>query len=103
MRKTILSVIAACFVLGLISQAFSNDRTDDPLGVAVSPQTLLLDSDQGGLVMVHTSIPYSEVDHGSLALDGVLVSWTKADARGHLVAAFDEMAIKTIVAPPGLC
>jgi hypothetical protein len=89
-------------LFGLIGQAFSNSagRVDDPLGVAVSPQTLLLSSDQGGRVTVHTSIPCSSVDRGTLALNGVPVSSVGADALGHLVAGFDEAAIKAVVTPP---
>jgi hypothetical protein len=36
-----------------------------------------------------------------LALNGVPVSWTKADSRGNLVGKFAESAIKAIVSPPG--
>ena len=102
MRKVVVLTVAACVLLGLMGQAFSsnNGRTDDPLGVAVSPQTLLLSSDQGGRVTVHTSIPYRSVDPGTLELNGVPVAAVGADSLGHIVANFDEGAIKSIVAPP---
>ena len=89
-------------LFGLIGQAFSNGsgRTDDPLGVAVSPQTLLLSMDQGGRITVHTTIPWGSVDRNTLALNGVQVSSVGADSLGHLVANFDEAVIKSIVAPP---
>ena len=87
--------------LGLMGKAFSGARTEDPLGVAVSPQMILLGSDQGGDVSVHTDIPYGSVDCSTLALNGIPVSWTKADSCGNLVAKFDEWAVKAIVAPPG--
>ena len=102
MRRTgLISLLVVACVLTLIGQAVSNNRTDDPLGVAVSPQTLLLGEDQGGDVMVHTYIPYGSVDRASLALNGIPVSWTKADSRGNLVAAFDEPVVKSQVEPPG--
>ena len=102
MRKAMISAVAACVLFGLIGQAFSNGtgRTDDPLGVAVSPQTLLLNSEQGGSVTVHTSIPCGSVDRATLELNGVLVSSVGADSVGHLVANFNEAAIKAVVAPP---
>lgn len=102
MRRMILSFVAVGVLLVVIGQAFSSNsgRTDDPLGVAVSPQTLLLSSDQGGSVTVHTSIPYGSVDRGTLILNGVPVWWTKADSLGHLVANFRESEVKAIVSPP---
>ena len=68
--------------------------------VLISPQTLLLSSEQGGSVVVHMVIPYSQVDSSTVVLDGVPALGTKADLRGDLVAYFDEVAIKAIVAPP---
>jgi hypothetical protein len=100
MKKTIINTCIITIVLGLAGTVFSNNRTDDPLGVAVSPQTLLLGCDQGGYVVVHTKIPYGSVDRTSLELIGVAVSWTKFDDCGNLVAYFDEDAVKAIVTPP---
>ena len=68
--------------------------------VLISPQTLLLSSEQGGSVVVHMAIPCSQVDSSTVALDDVPALYTKADSRGDLVAYFDEVAIKAIVAPP---
>ena len=99
-RKSFIFVTFTCFMLVFIGQAFSGNRSDDPLGVAVSPQTLILGVDQGGWVSVHTDIPYGSVDLSSLALNGVMVSWTKADSTGNLVGKFKEAAIKAIVTPP---
>jgi len=101
MSRHIITAFAVCLALGLFAdQALSNARTDDPLGVAVSPQNLLLSSDQGGAVTVHTSIPYGSVDCASLTLSGVPVVFTKADDCGNLVARFSETAVKAIVSPP---
>jgi len=71
------------------------------LGVAVSPQTLLLGSDQGGRVAVHTDIPIRTVNTTTLRLNGVPAKGVGVDALGHVVGLFDEQAIKSIVAPPG--
>jgi hypothetical protein len=92
--------VVAVLALGLASQVFSNGRTTDPIGVAVSPQTLILSLDQGGAVTVHTAVPFSTVDRGSLTLNGVPADATWADNRGNVVARFSETAIEALVAPP---
>lgn len=100
MRSIVLSLGILCLVLVLVSgAAFSNSRTEDPLGIAVSPQTLLLSQSQGS-VSVHTDIPYGSVLLASLDLNGVVPCGTKADARGCLVAKFLENDVKAIVSPP---
>jgi hypothetical protein len=80
--------------------AFSNKRTDDPIGVAVSPHSLQLGLNQGGKVTVHTSVSYGLVEIGSLTLNGIGVSAAFADSQGNLVAVFSESAVKAIVSPP---
>ena len=77
-----------------------NQRTEDSLGVAVSPHTLLLSRNQGGSVVVHTYIPYSTVDTSTVTLNDVPAEWTKADDCGNLVAYFDEWTIKDLVSAP---
>ncbi len=83
-------------IIGLVE----TDSAVRGIVVAVSPHTLLLGSVQGGSVVVHADIPYSQVDLSTLALDGIAVLHTQADSRGDLVAYFDEAAVKEIVAPP---
>lgn len=103
MRPVSIAVLAVLLVIvgtGLVL-ANSNDRTDDPLGVAISPQTLLLGSVQSGTVVVHTAIPYSTVDASSLKLEGICASGVGADSLGHVVASFPEDAVKDLVSPPG--
>jgi hypothetical protein len=93
-----LSVILGFSILA--GPAFSGERSDDPLGVAVSPQTLILGSVQGS-VSAHTDIPFSSVDKSQpVTLNGVLAYYLKADACGNLVAKFRELEIKAIVEPP---
>lgn len=100
MKRTLVAMCGFGLVLALTSEGLSNNRTDDPLGIAVSPQTLILDSDQGGRVTVHTAIPASQVDRSSVALNGIPASSTGVDLRGNLVANFLEADIKAIVEPP---
>jgi hypothetical protein len=85
----------------LTTPAQSGQRSDDPLGIAVSPQTFILDAEQGS-VSVHTSIPFSSVDKTkSVTLNGVDAIYLKADDCGNLVAKYDEHEIEETVAPPG--
>jgi len=101
MKRAIVSALVLCLGLGLfMGDAFSGARSEDPLGIAVSPQTLLLGADQGGTVAVHTEIPYGSVNRASLELNGIPVRSTKADACGDLVAFFSEAAVKEIVSVP---
>ncbi len=100
----VLCMLASCSSGGITSadvdRTIDNGNTDDALGVAVSPQTLLLSSNQGGFVVVHTFIPYSTVNRTGLTLNFVPAFRTKADDCGNLVAYFNEAAIKAIVTPP---
>jgi len=96
-------LMAGLIMFGLVSTsllAMGNDRTDDPLGIAVSPQVLLLGKVQTGTVKVHTYIPLFVVNPLSLELNGVPAIGAYADALGQLVAVFAEEEIKSIVAPP---
>ena len=100
MRKSLGVVLGAVAALGLASQVLSNSRTTDPLGIAVSPQTLILSLDQGGAVTVHTAVKFSTVDTESLKLNGVPADAAWADSRGNVVARFNEAAVEALVAPP---
>jgi hypothetical protein len=87
-------------MLGLLSAlAFAGGASDLEISIKVSPNRIVLDSD-GSWVTVHTDIALYLVDTASLTLNGVPVAWTKADARGNLVAKFAEADIKAIVSPP---
>jgi len=98
-RWVVASGVAAAVMIVAVS-SFGGARTDDPLGVAVSPQKLLLGTEQTGSVKVHTGIPFSKVDRSSLYLNGVAATGSYADSLGHIVAVFDEDAIKAIVYIP---
>ncbi len=100
MNKHYGAICGCCIVLLLAAEGLCNSRTEDPIGVAISPQTLILGTDQGGRVTVNTAIPYSTVDVATLALQGVPAVGAMADNRGELVALFDELAVEAIVQPP---
>jgi len=96
-------ICALCLVLGFTGFTLCSNRTDDPIGVAVSPQTLVLDWDQG-CVCVHTDIPLSQVCRESIILSAGTSSIEPisvgADSRGSVVAQFEEAAVEAIVSPP---
>lgn len=91
---SLLAVSAVCVLLSM--SAFAADLEID---VKVSPNTIVLAS-EGTLVTIHTNIALSAVDTGSLTLNGIPVAWTKADAKGNLVAKFNQYEIKAILTPP---
>ncbi|MBW7865129.1 MAG: hypothetical protein GX580_05085 [Candidatus Hydrogenedens sp.] len=94
-------LVSLCLGVGLFSNAACcGSRTEDLLGVAVSPQTLILSQVQGGTVTVHTAILARDVNAASLKLNGIAVSWTHVDNHGQIVGEFDESAVKAIVSPP---
>jgi len=100
-------VVCAC-VLTAVWGSFMGDacriHAGDPVArdiwVKISPNTIVLGSDKGDRVTVHTDIPLVVVDRSSIALNGVGPVLIKADNRGNLVAKFDQGAIEAIVAPP---
>lgn len=100
MKKLILAVMVVAVALAVMPLASAGNRTDDPLGIAVSPQKLLLGAVQSGTVIVHTDIPISIVDTSKLELNGLLAIGAYADSLGHVVAVFNEADVKARVAPP---
>lgn len=102
MKRRIVG-LALSFLLGMLLggvplQAQAPEGFD--VAIRIAPQTLLLNSSQGGWVTVHADIPYTLVDTRSLMLNGVAVTFTKADLTGDLVAKFKETLIKSRVTPP---
>jgi len=98
--RSVLGVAAMVCAWMLVSQSWSNSRTEDPLGVAISPQTLILSLDQGGAVTVHTAIRFSAVNAATVTLEGVPADSAWADSRGSLVARFSEAEVEALVTPP---
>ena len=97
--KKCVGLVCVLLLSGFVfsQQAVPNARTDDPLGVAVSPQLLILDKVQSGAVTVHTSIPYRSVSRGTVELNGISASVTYSDSCGNLVAKFKETTVKSVV------
>lgn len=99
MKTSIL--VALCLVLASTTAVISGGRSDDPLGVAVSPQLLILGVAQGGYVTVHTDgLPFSQVVGSSVTLNDVPAASVFADDCGDLVAKFKEAEIEALVSPP---
>ena len=87
----LVCLVACCFVFA--GEVLANNRTDDPLGIAISPQALILGMEQSGRVTVHTDIPGSTVNRSTVALNDIPASSTWVDLRGNLVAGFSEVEI----------
>jgi hypothetical protein len=100
MKQSLMVVLVAGIALAVAPFAGAGDRTDDELGIAVSPQKLLLGTVQSGSVLVHTDIPFSAVAVATLKLNGLPAVGAYADALGQVVAVFNEASVKAIVVPP---
>ena len=91
----LLSICALTLVL-LAGTVFSQTES---IQIKVSPSTIVIGSDVTW-VTVHTDIPLRAVDCSTVTLNSISVAWTKADAKGNLVAKFNFNKIENIVAPP---
>lgn len=98
MKRFTCYAVTSCIMIGLVLSA-STTGAASTIDVKVSPNTITLGS-EGSWVSVHTDIALGLVDTSTLSLNGVPVAWTKADARGNLVAKFHLEDIKAIVEPP---
>jgi hypothetical protein len=104
LSHAVLALFAAVLLTASVGGTYAVAQgTTLEVDITIAPKTLSLDSaascDEGG-VTVHADIPYSDVDHSTLELEGVPVLSTKPDGRGNLVAQFDRAEILAIVAPP---
>ncbi len=68
------------------------------LEIVVAPHTINLQTDDAW-VTVHVNIAYVLVDRSSLTLNGLIVSWTKADDCGDLVAKFNADDMEAMLKP----
>lgn len=103
MKKTLTLALVASLVLCLLAvDAYSRrgGEPNDGVVIMISPRALVLDSAGGAAVTVHTNLPLGSVDRSSVELSGIPAISTFADDRGNLVAKFDDIAVKNIVAPP---
>jgi hypothetical protein len=97
---------AACGDTSLVSPvapAEAASRADMPgeleILIQISPATLVLDS-PGTWVTVHAEIAYGDVDHATLTMNGVELTYSKSDNCGDLVVKFAREDIQDIVSPP---
>lgn len=85
----VLSVsMVCCLTPGVI---FGYDVEN--IQIQVSPNVLNIGS-KGEIITVHTDLPYASVVGASVFLNGVPISWWKADDRGFFVAKFDIDKVK---------
>ena len=101
MNRSMVSLgLFAFLVISLVAGAMTASYAEPlEINIIVQPKTIVFDSDSEWLT-VHTDIALSAVDTGSVMINEIAVSWTKADAKGNLVAKFDINEIKAIVAAP---
>ena len=100
MNRFIVSLCATCALIGLLTMsAVADTSADFEISIKVSPNAIVLDS-EGAWVTVHTDIALSAVDTATLTLNGIPVAWTKADAKGNLVAKLHQSDMKSILEPP---
>lgn len=105
MKKLIVTISILCLVVGTLVAAASQQQRNqrltatDTISITVSPKTMVIGSETVW-VTVHTNIALSRVDCSTLTLNGITVAWTKADAKGNLVAKFHYDEVEKIVSPP---
>jgi len=88
------SFLCGAFLLGCIFfQPMTAGAFD--ISIQVSPSTLNLQS-MGEVVTVHTNIAYSCVVGGAVMLNGIPISWWKADNQGNFVAKFEMLDVKAL-------
>ena len=98
-----VSCVTGCSDAGLPVPSTSNlaaERTDaSSISIQVAPATLILGS-PGTWVTVHAEIAYSDVDSGTVTLNGIVPESTFPDSRGEFVAKFDRDSVEVIASPP---
>jgi hypothetical protein len=89
---------AACSDTSIVAPAAADNatsRADLPgsleIPIQISPATLILDS-PGTWVTVHAEIAYGDVDHLSLTMNGVDLTYSKSDNCGDLVVKFARIS-----------
>jgi hypothetical protein len=96
---SVLAIVWGTFAAGVYPTLADADASRD-IWVKVSPNTIVLGSEKGSNVTVHTDIPFVVVDRSSVALNEITPYLTKADDCGNLVAKFRQGEVEAIVAPP---
>ena len=91
-KLSIVLLLIGCFV-GLAGANKACETPDGEFNIMISPNTLVLSS-LSDVITIHSNIPYGSVVKTSVAVNGVDVPFTKADACGDLVAKIgvDDLA-----------
>lgn len=100
MRSITLSLFSTLLLLVLLAARPAPAHSPpDVVDIQVSPQTILLSWNAKGdvRVTVHAEIDYSSVATYTVQLGGYYAIYTKADARGDLVAKFNYEDILGLV------
>ena len=96
MKNLVKLSIVLLLVGSIAGLAWANKACETPDGafnIMISPSTLVLSS-LSDTITIHSNIPYGAVIATSVAVNGVDVPFTKADACGDLVAKIgvDDLA-----------
>ena len=96
-RKIKRSYLPIILVMALLVISLNTPTQSHGFEIAidVAPNTLNLAS-QGQVVTVHTSIAYAYVVGGTVSLNGIEISWWKADNQGNFVAKFEMSEVKAL-------
>lgn len=93
--------LACCLALALVFFQVPGKCYGFEIDIEVAPSTLNIQS-QGQVVTVHTNIAYSDVVGGTVSLNGIEISWWKADNQGNFVAKFVMTEVKALAISGGL-
>ena len=100
MRSVVSFGLFAFLAISLVAGAMTAGHAETmEINIIVQPKTIVIASENEWLT-VHTNIALTAVDTGSIMINDIAVSWTKADAKGQLVAKFDIDVIKASVTAP---
>jgi hypothetical protein len=89
---------AAILVFGAGLVMANKANVGEGICITVAPNMLVLSSEDT-CVSVHSNIPFSAVDPGSILLEGIEPYLVKADDCGDLVVKVDRAAVKAIAVP----
>ena len=99
MRQLLVLVCVCSLLLGLSAGRVFCQDPGVTIAITVSPNVINTTA-KGQWVTVHVDIPADEVQTMTVTLNGVPVDWTKADARGDLVAKFCLDNVLDVIQPP---
>lgn len=84
-----------CLALALVAFQAPAPCHGFDISIEVAPSTLNIQS-QGQVVTVHTNIAFSSVKGGTVSMNGIPISWWKADNQGNFVAKFLMNEVKAL-------